>query len=345
MFLTQHNVIHYLLERGYVSTKAVVHDHCRVNNASSRNRCFRVSFATHPGVFVKQARDNEPWIRTCLEIEAECYAAFCGKNSAAELSEHIAAICGYDRIRSILCCELISKAQSLRAVQINRPELRAALATKLGESLAKFHSRDAAGVIEKLPATARHRVPSLLLYGSQGIGSQNDPAGISVRMSEYPEYVKLVREVASLWHPNGLMHGDIRWDNFLVSEAGPDLGLFIVDWELAGGGDVAWDVAGVMQSYLIEWSADMLGTHEMQSLIGRFWSSYVARRGLPATEAADFVRRMVVYAGCRLIQSTFEQHQFGAPLGTAGLKLLQLSWNVLSDPATAERDLLALHQN
>jgi len=42
--------------------------------------------------------------------------------------------------------------------------------------------------------------------------------------------------------PGCLVHGDLKWDNVLVAPA-PAAGVRLVDWELSGRGDPAWDVA------------------------------------------------------------------------------------------------------
>lgn len=342
MFVTPQNVVHYLLTRGFVTAAAVVHDRCRVEDFSSRNRCLKVTFARSPGIFVKQARQTDVTMKTCLEIEAECLRLLARPAVRSSLSDHVPELVAFDRERGILCTTLVANSQSMRIVQQANPELRISVSAALGSLLGKFHNSTMSDMVDLLPHSARHRVPTLLHGRSLVSRPEDDPAGVYSRIQEYPEYAKLIRETAAYWQADGLMHGDIRWDNILVSpgELGPRLSL--IDWELAGGGDLAWDVAGVVQSYLIDWSADLLSTEAMQKLVGGFLSNYLAERRLSVTLTQDFRKKIVLYAGCRLIQSTFEQHQFGTPLEAPGLRLLQLSWNILRDPLAAENELLLL---
>lgn len=342
MFVTPHNLVHFLLTRGYINAASVVHDRCRVEDFSSRNRCFKVSFAKSPGVFVKQARQSDATMKTCIEIEAECLRLLARPAVQSTLSNHVPELVAFDKERTILCTSLIVDSQSLRTAQLADPKLRASLAKSLGVLLAKFHTATVADMVDLLPKSAKHRVPTLLHGRSLVSRPEDDPAGVYTRIQQYPEYARLVRETAAYWQPDGLMHGDIRWDNILVSpgESGPLLSL--IDWELAGGGDTAWDVAGVVQSYLIDWSADLIDTDELQSLVGLFLSGYLADRHLSGNQTQPFLRKTVLYAGCRLIQSTFEQHQFGKPLDAHGLRLLQLSWNILREPLAAENELLLI---
>jgi phosphotransferase family enzyme len=59
----------------------------------------------------------------------------------------------------------------------------------------------------------------------------------------------LARSLASLresWQPNALVHGDIRWNNVLISSRNGVDHLILVDWEFAHRGEPAWDLAGAM---------------------------------------------------------------------------------------------------
>jgi hypothetical protein len=51
-------------------------------------------------------------------------------------------------------------------------------------------------------------------------------------------------EGADRWRPACLVRGDLKWDNCLVdAAASPAPSVRVIDWELAGRGDPAWDVA------------------------------------------------------------------------------------------------------
>ncbi len=338
MFITLHNIAHYLLERGFVSPSDIVHNQCTVTNSSSRNRCFKVAFQSKRGVFVKQSRPSDVTLQTCLEIEACCGREF---QASGLLSDHVPRVLGYDKQRGILCSELVADAESLRQFCGTHVTQRPAIASALGDVLAKFHSTDTAQMVKRLPPRARHRVPTTLRDDLTGVTAKIDPVGISARIRQYPEYAKLIRNAATLWNPDGLCHGDIRWDNILIKQTNSELGLSIIDWELAGGGDTAWDVAGVVEAYLVDWVGNILELAELRDLVNSFLMAYISRRG-NSVKNASFLRRVSAFAGCRLVQSTFEHHQFGSSLSESGLQLLQLSWNILQNPEETERELLKI---
>src|SRR5205085_4146404 len=56
------------------------------------------------------------------------------------------------------------------------------------------------------------------------------------------------------WIASTLIHNDIKSDNILVSapaDGAPRV--HIVDWELVQIGDPAWDIAGVLQDFVLFW--------------------------------------------------------------------------------------------
>lgn len=55
------------------------------------------------------------------------------------------------------------------------------------------------------------------------------------------------------WRPEVPMHGDVKFDNVLVGRTGgnPRHRLVLVDWELAGLGLAAWDLAGIVDGLLV----------------------------------------------------------------------------------------------
>ena len=243
----------------------------------------------------------------------------------------------FDAERSILCTQLIL-AESFRSVSLQDSQ-RVELAKLLGAGLASIHSVNS-NELADLPTATRHRVPTILQLAKYGVG--DDPAKIWQTLSAYPDFVKLISEQIQHWTPTGLTHGDMRWDNLLVTKTDDSLKLSIVDWELAGVGDCAWDVGGVLQSYLIDWSVDLIDSDQLQQLTIAFWQAYVVEARLSATGANRLLERTIMFAACRLIQSTFEHHQFGNELESTGRRLLQLSWNILKEPQEVLRSLLPL---
>lgn len=123
-----------------------------------------------------------------------------------------------------------------------------------------------------------------------------------------------------------LVHGDVRWENCLV-QADPG-SVRLIDWETAGMGDPAWDVAGVIQEHL---RFRIVRPHLSAALdvsLEAFLASYRAhtpRTWLPILTSA---RRL---AGARLIQTALE-HVAAGTAPSAAAPLVQLAQIVLRAP-------------
>jgi aminoglycoside phosphotransferase (APT) family kinase protein len=158
-----------------------------------------------------------------------------------------------------------------------------------------------------------------------------------------------------------VMHGDIKSDNVLVVPPAEGQGgsrVRLVDWELAQVGDAAWDVAGMLQDFVMFWvlsmpgdaaSADEMANRArypisaLQPAVRAFWRAYRDAAGLAAGEAEATLRRAVRFAGARLIQSAYEMGQASHALPRASVLLLQISANLLAQPELGQVQLFGLY--
>jgi hypothetical protein len=172
----------------------------------------------------------------------------------------------------------------------------------------------------------------------------------------------LSRKLAALaeeWQVSTVIHGDLKSDNVLVLPSGDEASscIRLVDWELVQRGDPAWDVAGVLQDFLVFWIVTMpldpsldpddraaqakYPLPALQPLVRAFWSSYTRAAGLDAAGTSELQRRAVPYSAARLIQSAYE-HGASGKLSSASVLMLQVASNVLDDSALAALHLYGL---
>jgi aminoglycoside phosphotransferase (APT) family kinase protein len=111
------------------------------------------------------------------------------------------------------------------------------------------------------------------------------------------------------WTPRALLHGDVKFDNVLASDAG----LLLVDWELAGRGEPAWDLAGVVDGLL-------LGHCAGGGAVDRSLALHVASPALAAYGPGVDADLVAVAAAARLAQTSAQmaamggEHEAAAPL-------------------------------
>src|SRR5438034_4183344 len=137
MFLTEANVLHYLVQRGFVCSDAVTSGAYAVRNLSRRNRNFRVT--TGAGEFlVKQARQWNYGGRGTIEREAALCRHAHTDSSFEPLRRLVPATHSYDPDQSILIFEFLPG----RAALSDSPHRFApGQARAIGAAMADFHRR------------------------------------------------------------------------------------------------------------------------------------------------------------------------------------------------------------
>ena len=109
--------------------------------------------------------------------------------------------------------------------------------------------------------------------------------------------------VAELRRPVGgcLVNHDLKWDNVVLT--GPAQQPVLLDWELAGLGDPAWDLGCLLAEHLVRgpWRWQRLDDAARALLAG-----YRDGARLRTEIVATFARRVVLAAGLRIVQLALE---------------------------------------
>lgn len=362
--LRQEDVLRFLLNRRLIDEEQIVGGTIEVINASRRNHNFKVFNERGPSYFIKQGVGEEK-ARTVAH-EADVYTFVRSFPGADKLRELLAPFCGFDPEQSILILEAARDAQSLIEHHTLTGRCSARLSASLGVAIGTLHRLTRRKeVLEKFGQHYASYIPlALYLY-------RPDASIFRYASHGAIELIKMVQRSNSLcesldhmygsWKTEALIHGDLRWDNCSVFASAfggrTRKRLRIIDWELAGIGDPAWDVGTVFSEYLGFWirSAPISGAtlpeqflkfakyplEKIQPALRAFWNSYL-RAADCRTDADDFLLRAVNYTAARLIQTAFERVQDAAQMTGHAATLVQLSANILSRPREASVLLLGL---
>lgn len=185
-----------------------------------------------------------------------------------------------------------------------------------------------------------------------------EPDGLGAFAWEEPPLRALLDRVADLtgrraalavarstWRPECLVHGDLKWDNLLLVDGGgtqPEVAL--VDWELAGFGDPAWDIAGIVQEYVsfasltgLDLAArrqasavEIAAVGPLAAALRAFFTAY-ATAACP-DDVGGLAHRAVRFAGVRLLQTSLEHASAGGPQTRSGPALLDLALAMIEEP-------------
>ncbi|MEP6775540.1 MAG: phosphotransferase [Chloroflexota bacterium] len=364
--LTPKEIAPYLIESGLVSARSIVEGDLAVLDASRRNSNFKVVSERGTSYLIKQGVDRER--ASTIANEASVCSFLQSDAAYAPLRSYLPVLHMYSPEEHVEVFEFVRDAYDLREYHTRLGRFPTNLATDLGLVLGTLHSaRSLAGTtghIERRDAPwplTLHR-PNFALYERMS----NANVQLVSTVQSFPAFGMLLDALRARWpefaggEAGALVHYDIKLDNVLVVRdgSGRTKDIKLVDWELAGLGDPAWDVGALLGEYLGFWLLSIPITGEspperfldmalyplsrIQPALGAFWRSYKEQTGLDGQEAAPFLWRAVAYAACRLLQTAFESSQGSSRLTGNALCLLQLSFNVLQRPFEAAAQLLGI---
>ncbi len=117
-----------------------------------------------------------------------------------------------------------------------------------------------------------------------------------------------------------LVHNDVKFDNCVQQDR-----VRLIDWEIAGSGDPAWDVAGIVQDHLKLALQGAGGQEALSAFLRAYLDHY------DPADARAFRMRLSGLAGARLLQSAHEVALAGGP-GPAARLMAHHAATLLQSP-------------
>jgi Ser/Thr protein kinase RdoA (MazF antagonist) len=328
MYLTAANVLHYLLDKRFADPLDVVSGKFTVHGLSRRNHNFRVTSGARE-YLVKQVRKWDAEGRASLEREAGVYWQARTDPCLAPFAELAPRSHAWDPPNAVLILEYLPEHVELYDLPDRfAPEI----AQLAGEAMGAFHR----AMQSKEHRTMFHaEVPwPLSMHETQEEDLAEEAPGrreFLRAVRRYPEFGLELDKLRAEWRADTVIQGDWKLDNCLISPARDRLR--VVDWEFAGWGDPAWDLATLLQSY---WN---------------FWVLWPSRYRLeeiqPALRAAligyarpDIAERAIRFAGARMLQTAFERLDKAEQMTAEAVRLMQASLNILARPEWAREQLV-----
>ena len=221
-----------LVDAGVMDAGAALAGRVTVDDLSRSNAVGRVAVDGAPVVVVKGGAGSADGVDPVV-AERAAYR-WLGRLPATAAVAPSAQAVGEDGVAT----EALDAAITLHVALAGAgPDAQEALVARLGAAL---------GAVHAAPGGARHLVarrPWVL-----GVAGGRVPAPYAAgEVRARPAVVAALAGLDRAWRPRTVVHGDVKFDNVLVAGGR----LVLVDWELAGRGEPAWDLAGVVDGLLL----------------------------------------------------------------------------------------------
>lgn len=244
-----------LVDEGIVGGEDALHGRVTVTDLSRSNQVSLVAVDARPAAVVKRSQtevddadDLDP-----MGAEVAAYRWLAGAPATARLAPVMIAALPEE---GAIITEPVVDAVSLHDEMLRPGGSPESLIVGLGSSLGILH-----GAFVDVDSLHPRR-PWIL-----GVPSGQVPAAIAARPSikaildricAHAAVVSAIQWLGSTWKPRAAIHGDVKFDNVLVTSTTPvdlhqrpEQRLWLIDWELAGLGEPVWDLAGVVDGLLM----------------------------------------------------------------------------------------------
>lgn len=342
-------LVRRLLDRGLLAPGEATGKAIALGGFPRRNGTYRLPLRGGRACFVKESRDGSGF----LAREASLYR-LARDEPTLPLARHLPEFRAGDR-RTLILGHVDAPTVAAHAARFRR--LSIAIARELGRSLAAVHaSRPARAPLASAPT------PWILSLGAPPVEMLRDMSAANRDLLEIVQkstsLLASMERLASAWSPAALVHGDLRLENALVRRHArvrrPEITL--VDWELSGWGEPAWDLGCVIASLLWLWLSSLpfvpgmtvervaraagVPLARIRPAMGAFWHSYVAARLLPPAAAADLRLSALTFAAVRLIQLSWESTMDASAIPGDVVCAVQVSLNMVRAPRAAAAELV-----
>lgn len=353
MILGTRELIHYLIRRGFLSSREIVNGQLRVIDMSRRNLNTRI-LTGKKGLFVKQPKNLDAPNVASFHREALAYHLSTSHAEAPTLASLLPGFHFFDSKDHVLVIDDIGESEDVAQFHSRKQCFPTDVASRIGAGLATYHRIMNCDMLSGVDTAAFPRKPPWILsiYNQEAVpvsDTGSAPLRILEIVRKYGDFHNLMRELEDEWRIECLIHGDMKLQNCIVEldTSGSDASTVkIVDWELADLGDSAWDIGGIFQAYLCNWVFSMNPSAEpgeealrnarfpLEKIVpamSAFWDTYSAAVS-DQKSLKDLLNRSIRYAAARMVQTVYEYMFHSPDITPHAVRLMQLSLNMLSKP-------------
>ncbi|WP_394995402.1 phosphotransferase family protein [Emticicia sp.] len=322
MILTIENICQYLLESKLIDLKSIIEGDLLVRDVSSRNTNFLVNQFHENGlkILIKQPDiTDEDYVKS-MEVEAEIYRIIYTDSNFENIRQFLPHFKLYDAQNHILIIEQLTGVCRIFDYLyhgLNLPDEN--IISHFANGLAALHNLS----IEKVTQYKLQKAyPWFLNIGHKSYQKnikKNFP-NVFLQLSdilENQEWMKSISKTQRHWQLTNFIHLDCRFTNWMIPfrhKATDNSPIWLIDWEMAGKGDAAWDITFLLGDwinfgiYLQEYHLNAFPYVEktIAQQINLFWKKYAENRKFEKKAKKIFLKRLCEYLPIKILMIAYE---------------------------------------
>lgn len=355
MKLTEETIFQYLYKKKLVNNRSVVKGDFVVHPVKTRNYNMKILINEEESLFVKQM-EMDVVSTNLFNREVYTYQLFNTDEAFSSISKYAPSLLAFDDENNIMVTELIFNSKNLTEYYMLTKKFDLNLAKEQANIISECHIRVNNTVDTSIYPKTLPWVLQLDKYEAHQFFANNEFSTKIIKLIKenrvlQNELIKL----ANSWQYTHLIHGDIKWINFLIIESENRTEQKLIDWELADIGDPLWDVAGLLQSYLTTWLLGFDNNNPycnelpeynspfdinlMQPSAKHFLYNYLKFKEYAVSEYNFFFTKTIQLTAARIIQTCVEGVTYNSKIEANTMRSVQLAFNILKNPEYALESL------
>jgi hypothetical protein len=339
MILSLDNLHFYLLDNGTLDPAAIIDGSYSASQSKTRNITFHVTRKKGQNLFVKQLTQFDAQNSYILQKDATCLWLIKNEPAYSNLSQYVPDYFGYDTENQVLITEFLPDARNLEIFFRLENGNLSLFSDTIVDILTALHI-PLTDALLSLPSMRflQKQIPWVMNLGMPNTGAQSTGSPIMQTVTNNPDFQAMLRDARNQYEFTALIHGDIKWMNFLIHGEKGQEKIKIIDWEIADIGDPLWDVAGIFMSILMMAVAESPYQPKDMSqfpinepikalapcwpLMAQFWQCYVKKNGQQWINPTAALEKALHFAGARLIQTAVEYNMHSNELNPNANRML-----------------------
>ena len=239
--------VRVLVACGWLAEADVGHPGLRIDALSSSHMLFRVTAPDGRSVVVKQV--GRQAVENGRDLSRELYVYRLASWMPA-FSAVLPKPVLIDEKRQTLVVESLAAGVSWPASEDIISSRTPGVGSKLGQAMAAWHRATEGIALWPSPANGVLGLPDALDEAAAGRPQATQELMRSIAADQ--ELQDMLRKTRSLYRHRCLIHGDIRRENWIADGSGQQLVVKVLDCELSGSGDPAWDLGSMLAETVID---------------------------------------------------------------------------------------------